>query len=69
MSFKRRVVALERHRDGGRFIYLTTYPNETVEAALARKGIVPCNADYVLVHAGVEKKPLPAVSVKMAIRA
>ena len=68
MSFKRRVVALERHRDGGRFIYLTTYPNETVEAALARKGIVPRDADFILVHAGFEKEPVPAASVEMAIR-
>ena len=69
MNLKQRVGKLEQHRGSGRFIYLTTYPNETVEAALARKGIVPRNADYILVHAGVEKKPVPAVSVKMAIRA
>jgi hypothetical protein len=68
VSLKHRVVALERHRDGGRFIYLTTRPNETVEAALARKGIVPRDADYVLVHAGFEKEPAPAASVEMAIR-
>ena len=48
MSFKRRVVALERHRDGGRFIYLTTYPNETVEAALARFGYSPRHAESVV---------------------
>jgi len=56
VSLKRRVVALERHRGGGRFIYLTTYSSETVEAALARKGIVPRAADYVLVHAGFENE-------------
>ena len=67
MNLKQRVGKLEQHRGSGRFIYLTTYPNETVDAAMARKGIVPCNADYVLVHAGVEKKPLPAASVEMAI--
>ena len=48
MNLKHRVVALERHRDGGRFLYLTTRPNEPVEAALARKGIVPREADYIL---------------------
>ena len=42
--------------DGGRFLYLVTYPNEPVEAALARKGIVPREADYVLVHAGFENE-------------
>lgn len=68
MSLKRCVVELERHRSGGRFICLTTYPNETVEAALARKGIVLRDADYVLVHAGSEKEPAPAASVEMAIR-
>ena len=67
MSLKRRVVELERHR-GGRFIYLTTRPNEPVEAALARKGIALRDADYVLVHAGFEKEPAPAASVEMAIR-
>lgn len=56
MSLKRRVVVLERHRSGGRFIYLTTYPNETVDAALARKSIVPREADFILVHAGFEKE-------------
>ena len=68
MSLKRRVVELERHRSGGRFIYLTAYPNETIKAALARKGIVPRETDYVLVHAGFEKEPAPAASVEMAIR-
>jgi hypothetical protein len=68
VSLKHRVVALERHRDGGRFIYLTTRPNETVEAALARKGIVPRDADFILVHAGFEKEPALATSVEMAIR-
>lgn len=38
------------------FLYLTTRPNEPVEAALARKGIVPRAADYVLVHAGFENE-------------
>ncbi len=56
MSLTQRVVKLERQRCGGRFIYLTTYPNEPVEAALARKGIVPRERDYVLVHAGFEKE-------------
>ncbi|MEI2783176.1 MAG: hypothetical protein V9H25_18830 [Candidatus Competibacter sp.] len=56
MSLKQRVVKLERHRDGGRFIYLTTRPNETVEAALARKGVVLRERDYVLAHAGFEKE-------------
>jgi len=42
--------------DGGRFLYLVTYPNEPVEAALARKGIVPREADYVLVHAGFKNE-------------
>lgn len=60
MNLKHRVVALERHRDGGRFLYLTTRPNEPVEAALARKGIVPREADYVLVHAGFEEEPATA---------
>jgi hypothetical protein len=68
VSLKRRVVALECHRGGGRFIYLTTRLNEPVEAALARKGIVLRDADYVLVHAGFEKEPAPAASVAMAIR-
>lgn len=68
MSLKRRVVELERHWSGGRFIYLTTYLNETIEAALARKSIVPRDADFILVHAGFEKEPVPAASVKMAIR-
>lgn len=67
MNLKQRVGKLEQHRGSGRFIYLTTYPNETVEAALARKGIVPCNADCVLVHADFEKKPVPTASVEMAI--
>ena len=42
------------------FLYLTTRPNEPVEAALARKGIVPREADYVLVHAGFEEEPATA---------
>ena len=68
MNLKQRVGKLEQHRGSGRFIYLTTYPNETVEAALARKGIVPRDADFILVHAGFEKEPVPAASVEMAIR-
>ena len=68
MSLKRRMVVLKRHRGGGRFLYLTTYPNEPVEAALAQEGIVLRDTDYVLVHAGFEKKPAPAASVAMAIR-
>ncbi|MDG4561664.1 MAG: hypothetical protein RKP20_16355 [Candidatus Competibacter sp.] len=67
MSLKQRVGKLEQHRGGGRFIYLATYPNETVEAGLARNGIVPRDADFILVHAGFEKEPVPAASVKMAI--
>ncbi|MEI2770029.1 MAG: hypothetical protein V9G98_04590 [Candidatus Competibacter sp.] len=38
------------------FLYLTTRPNEPVEAALARKGIVPREADYILVPAGFENE-------------
>ncbi len=68
MSLKRRVVALERHCDGGQLVYLTTYPNETVEAALARRGIVPRDADFILVHAGFEKEPAPAASAVMETR-
>ena len=59
MNLNQHMGKLEQHRGGGWFIYLATYPNETVEAALARKGIVPCNADYILVHAGVEKNRYP----------
>ncbi|MDG4553599.1 MAG: hypothetical protein P9E24_05045 [Candidatus Competibacter sp.] len=42
------MVALEQHRGGGRFIYLTTYQNETVEAALARLGYSPRHAESVV---------------------
>lgn len=41
---------------------------EKLRAALARKGIVLRDADYVLVHVGFEKEPAPAASVAMAIR-
>ncbi len=46
MSFKRRVGVLERCCDGGRF--MTTYPNETVEAALARLGYSLHHAESVV---------------------
>ncbi len=57
MSLKQRVGKLEQHRGSGRFIHLTTYPNETVEEALARRSIVLTDEDFMLVFAGMEKKP------------
>ena len=48
MNLKQRVGKLEQHRGSGRFIYLTTYPNETVEAALARFGYSPRHAESVV---------------------
>ena len=56
MSLKQRVVKLERQRCGGLFILLETDADETVDAALARKGIVPRAADFILVHAGFERE-------------
>jgi hypothetical protein len=57
MSLKQRVGKLEQHRGGGRFIYLATYPNETVDAALARRNIVLADEDFMLAFTGMEKKP------------
>lgn len=57
MNLKQRVDKLEQHRDSGRFIYLTTYPNETAEGALARRNIVLADEDFMLVFIGMEKKP------------